>query len=78
MGQKFTSSTFANVKKTHIWIDDFKILNSDYKSSLKRTLKQKNLKNFKRTLIRTLKPISNVKEESICLELCHYLVVVIS
>ena len=47
---------------THVWKDDFKILNGNYKSSVKRKISEA-------LYIRTLKPTLNVKEKSIRLEL---------
>ena len=43
---------------THVWKDDFKILNDNYKSSVKRKISEA-------LYIRTLKPTLNVKEISI-------------
>ena len=47
---------------THVWKDDFKILNGNYKSSVKTKISEL-------LYIRTLKPSLNVKEKSIRLEL---------
>ena len=47
---------------THIWNGDFKILNSNYKSSIKRKISEA-------LYIRTLRSTSNVKEKSVRLEL---------
>ena len=49
-------------QNTHVWKDDFKILNGNYKSSVKRKISE--------TLyLRTLKQTLNAKEKSIRLEL---------
>ena len=47
---------------THVWKDNFKILNGNYKSSVKRKISEV-------LYIRILKPTLNVKEKSIRLEL---------
>ena len=47
---------------THVWNDDFKILNSNYKSSIKRKISEA-------LYIRTLRSTLNVKEKSVRLEL---------
>ena len=47
---------------THVWKDDFKILNGIYKSSVKRKISEA-------LYITTLKPTLNVKEKSVRLEL---------
>ena len=47
---------------THVWKDDFKILNGNYKSSAERQISEA-------PYIRKLKPTLNVKEKSIRLEL---------
>ena len=46
----------------HVWKDDFKILNGNCKSSVKRKINEA-------LYIRTLKPTLNVKEKSVRLEL---------
>ena len=47
---------------THVWNDDFKIINGTYKSNIKRKVS-------KALYIRTLKPTFNVKENSVRFEL---------
>ena len=47
---------------TDVWNDDFKILNGNYKSSMKRKISEA-------PYIRTLKPTLNVKKKSVRLEL---------
>ena len=52
-------------QRTHVWKDDFKILNGNYKSNIKRKITEA-------LHIRTLKPTLNVKEKSIRLELYNW------
>ena len=52
---------------THVWNDDFKIPNGNYKSSMKRKISEA-------LYIRTLKPTLNVKEKSIRLELYNWFI----
>ena len=47
---------------TDVWKDDFKILNGNYNSSIKKNISEG-------LYIRTLKPMLNVREKSIRLEL---------
>ena len=49
---------------THVWNDDFKIFNGNYKSSMKRKISEA-------PYIRTLKPTLNVKKKSVRLQLCN-------